>query len=556
MDTILLVAVNSKFIHSNPAIYSIKSFAEKCGREFNVPLPRISLCEFSVNDTEERILFEICDKRPDVIGFSVYIWNCNTVWRLCRKLRRVLPDTKIILGGPQVSFSAESLPFTDDDYDYIIQGEGEKPFFSLAGKIFANGFVPPREWNFFLTGKICKCDDTVELDEFPFIYTDENIKSFENRIVYYESSRGCPFRCAYCLSSLCGNVRSLSLERVKRDLKFFIDKKIPHIKFVDRTFNYDKKRAKEIWKFLIEKHNENFTDFHFEISADILDEESIEILNSAPVGLFKIEAGIQSYNEDTLREIGRISRLEILTENLKRIAEKNNITLHSDLIFGLPLENTDSFILSFNEAYKIRSHQLQLGFLKLLPGAPLNGMIEKHGFVFSEEPPYEIISNNYISFSDVIFMKKIEDVFEKYYNSGRFSFSLDYLEKFFETPFEMYKKIAEKSEEKNLIFQSVSTKILYCFLHDFFEDFSRENLPEFDRILLLDFYSSDRSNQLPSSLRYLSPENRKRKNELSEQGFRESLKSTLRFIGNEIYIFDYESKNPVTQKYDYKKADD
>ena len=549
---VLITALNSKFIHSNPAIYEIKTAYEKYENDFSVSMPKLLLKEFSVNDTEDSIIYSICEEMPDIIAFSVYIWNSMIIENLCKKIRKISPQAKIILGGPQVSFGIENTNFEYNDYDYLIIGEGERAFFVLISEIVNIKINNPCEWKYKRENKKVYCDTAENPEDYPLIYTEENLHLFDNRIIYYESSRGCPFKCAYCLSSVCGNVRGLSVERVKKDIDFFLTHEIRQVKFVDRTFNYDKKRANEIWEYLIEKANDNKTNFHFEIDADLIDESAIKILSKAPKGLIKFEAGIQSFNEKTLKEINRNCKLEKLSKNLKKIIKLQNINIHSDLIVGLPFEDKESFIFSFNKAYEIGSHQLQLGFLKLLPGAPLNEMIEKHEFVFSKYPPYEIISNKYLSSFDVLFFKKIEDVFERFFNSGRFIFSLKSLEKYFENPFKLFEKISENFKENNLLFSSVSTKNLYCFLHNFFKKNLDENSVEFDKILLLDYYCSERSEQIPIELKYLTASQKHIKEEfLLEHSLKKN--ECLRIIENEIYIFDYSEKNPVDERYNFTK---
>ena len=553
INKILLCALNSKFIHSTPAVYSLKNTALSYAEKFSVEFPHTVIKEFSINDTKDSIMYSILKENADVIGFSVYIWNCDYIQRLCRKIKTVSPDTMIILGGPQVSYGIQGMNFLSSDYDYIIEGEGERAFFSLISRICSNGFVPDEEWKFIFENKKCSAKHIENLSEIPFVYNEENLKTFDNRIIYYEASRGCPFRCAYCLSAVCGKVRGLELERVKSDLFFFLNHNVRQVKFVDRTFNYDKERAKEIWKFLIENGGEKTTNFHFEISADLLDEESIEILSTAPDGLFRIEVGIQSFNQKTLQAIGRKSDENILTENIKAIVMNGNMTVHADLIAGLPLENYESFKTSFNKAYSIKAHQLQLGFLKLLPGAPMNEMIEKYGYIFDENSPYEVIKNNDISYPELFQLKRIEDCFERVYNSARFIYSLSELEKLYETPYELYDALSEEFDKNDILFTAVSTKIIYGLLHEFYYkkigDEERRN--DFDKKLLLDFYCCERTDQLPVSLRYLSTESRKRKNALVEKGIKEDKNHYIRFIGKDVYIFDYSSKNPVTERYKY-----
>ena len=339
---VLLCALNSKFIHSCLAVHSLKKFA--VSRGYNKE--KISIKEFTINDNIDFILHGIFSENPETIAFSVYIWNVEYVSRLCRIIKKISPETEIILGGPEVSY-IEKHPFFDEkDFDFILKGEGEKSFYELIS-----------------SGKITN-EKILNLDELPFPYDEENICLFENRIVYYESSRGCPFSCAYCLSSAEKGVRFLSMERVKSDLEFFSSHNVKQVKFVDRTFNADKKRAYEIWQFIIANFSDGNMNFHFEIAADLLDENLISLLGTAPDGLIQLEIGIQSTKDETLVLSCRKTDTQKVLSNTKKLVEQGNINIHTDLIAGLPGETPEDFKQSFNDVYKLKSHQLQLGFLK------------------------------------------------------------------------------------------------------------------------------------------------------------------------------------------------
>lgn len=534
MKKINFVSVNSKFIHSSLAAAGIKKMYSAYEEKLGISLPFLAVTETTINDSFDSIIYSVMNG-ADVYAFSVYIWNISLVKRICRHIRLAQPDSIIILGGPEVSYGTD---FDESDYDYLISGEGERAFFALICEL--NGIQTPKEWKYSDDGKKRSCENIAKLDEILFPYSEDNIESYNGRIVYYEASRGCPFSCAYCLSSVCGNVRELSLERVFSDIDFFVTHRVPQVKFVDRTFNYSRKRACEIWKYIIEKEDCK-TNFHFEIGADLLGTQELEILFSCPDGRIQLEAGIQSTYEPALDECCRHTDAEKLFSNITKLVSGGNINIHVDLIAGLPYEGPGHFRQSFNDAYSLHAHQLQLGFLKLLNGAPLNGLTEKHGYVFSEYPPYEIVKNNCLSFKDITELKRVEDVLERFYNSGRFRRTLSEAEKLFESPYDMFLAFADELESKNLIFRPVSTKVLYNTLSVFLKKYGFNA----DKLLLLDFYTSEKSEIVPSELRYLA-ENRNKAGVLIKSDFqRGNKKAQIKFIGNDAYIIDYSERNPV-----------
>ncbi len=531
---VLLCALNSKFIHSCLAVHSLKKYAVSCG----YPKEKIIIKEFTINDTLDFILQNICSQDIDVIGFSVYIWNCEYVSKLCRLLKLIKPDVQILLGGPEVSYIQNHPFFEEGSFDFIIKGEGEKNFF-----------------NFLESGKISE-EKIADLNEIPFPYDEENISLFENRIVYYETSRGCPFSCAYCLSSAEKGVRFLNLERVKNELHFFSTHGVKQVKFVDRTFNADKKRSYEIWKFIIETFGNTDMNFHFEIAADLLDDRSISLLATAPDGLIQLEIGIQSTNDQTLSVSCRKTNTQQVLNNTAKLIQSGNINIHTDLIAGLPGESILHFKKSFNDVYNLNSHQLQLGFLKLLHGTEMENISKNYGFVFSPFSPYEIISNKDLSHPDILFLKKFEDVFERYYNSQRFILSLKMLETFFENPFEMFRKISEFFEERNLSFVSVSTKELYNLLHNFFKKNVDSDTEAFDKLLLCDFYFSEKSELVPTELRYLLLPNKTSTQKSSAilhlLGLQKERGLIVRFVGEDSYIVDYSNRNKINGRFEHQ----
>lgn len=456
---VVLATLNAKYIHVNLALRSIGKYCE----EFN---PEI--CEYTVNDNIDNIIASLHMKKADVIAFSCYIWNIEKVLYISECLKKANPSLKIILGGHEVSHDAESIMTENPRIDYIIRGEGEKPMLSLLGAIRENSDVSNVGSLTYRSGNDIKETHLTEhgsLNEYPFAY-DESIREFKGKIIYYESSRGCPFNCSYCLSGDNRKVDFLSLERVKRELLFFIENGVPLVKFVDRTFNADKERAKEIWKFIIE--NSKNTCFHFELAGSLIDEDAIALLKTAPKGIIQFEIGVQSTNEKTINAIGRSIEFEKIRHNVKKLLEADNIHIHLDLIAGLPYEDYESFKKSFDEVIKIRPHVLQLGFLKLLKGSKLRNEIDKYGYKYKEKAPYEVMENNFLSFDEIIKLKFIEELFERYYNSGDFTHSMDFLLKREASAFGIFEKIYDYFTRNALFDRSVSIEAHYEILEKIF----------------------------------------------------------------------------------------
>lgn len=508
---VLLCAINSQYIHSNPAVYFLKEAAKDYAD--------IEIREYSINDNYPALLYGILAAGAGTVAFSCYIWNIEIVSRLCKDIKSARPDIRIILGGPEVSYGIDHTALSPDDYNYILEGEGERSFPKLLADLQNKEFREP------------------ETDLWPEFYTAENLKHFTNRIIYYESSRGCPFKCAYCLSSVCGKVRFLPIERVKANIDTFTKGQVPLVKFTDRTANCNPGRFKEILCHIMSQENCNTT-FHFEIGADLLDDEELELLSRMPVGRVQLEAGIQSTNEETLEACVRKTSLEKIFYNLGKIMEFKNINLHGDLIAGLPYEGLERFKKSFNDLYSLRLHQLQLGFLKLLPGAPLNNIVEEHQYVFSAHTPYEVLKNKYISSEELGELKAVEDVLERYYNSGRFTGCLPILEACFDTPYDMYKALADRYRELGLLFGKISLDRQCDILMEFACEHGLGK--EFGVTMLTDFFSTNRQDLPPESIREFWQSSRRLK--LGPGG---------RCIDGKIYCFDYERKNPVTGKYSF-----
>ncbi|MFI3227584.1 MAG: DUF4080 domain-containing protein [Clostridia bacterium] len=457
----LLIAINSQYVHLNLAVRSLNASLNH----------KAEMMEFNINNEIGKVFADIVLKKPDLILFSTYIWNIDFVLNLASDLKKAMPKTKIVLGGPEVSFESKKIIAENDFIDYILCGECEEILPRFIQAVENGDNITD------LTGVVGReyADDTYNIvQDINVLKPISEIYNViePNKIYYYETARGCPFSCSYCLSgSIKDTTRYLDLERVFVDLKYFSDNNIPLVKFVDRTFNANKKRAKEIIRFCIE--NTGDTSFHFEVGADILDDEIIDLLNNAPHGKFQLEAGVQSCNEKTLEAVIRTTNLEKLAKNTTKIIEANNVHMHLDLIAGLPYEDFHSFGRSFSELFKLSPHHLQLGFLKLLKGSRLLAQAEEYGIVYRDYPPYEVISTNDITASELILLKDIEEVVERYYNADIGRNSLEILRNECPTPFVMFKIIAEDFRQKGYLSypMNISTKlqVLGEYIKDEFE---------------------------------------------------------------------------------------
>ncbi len=443
----LFVAINAKYVHTNIAVRYLTCYCGQSGLDCD-------FCEFTINEPKDSVLEKLYMSDCDAYGFSCYIWNIGRVLEICRNLKQLKPDCKIFLGGPEVSFDAEALLENNSCIDYIICGEGEIAVADFLKKIPDARCV--------IQGTKLKI-----MEDLPFPYTDEDLRNVVKgeKLVYYETSRGCPFNCAYCLSSVDCGVRFLSLDRVKTELKKFVDAGVMTVKFVDRTFNADKARAVEIWEYILNLGGDAC--FHFEIGADLLDDRSIELLEKAPKGKIQFEIGVQSTNPKTISKISRTMDFQTLSKNVKALKEKTNVALHLDLIAGLPYEDYNSFKASFNDVYNLSPDVLQLGFLKLLKGSSLRKDADKYGIVFNAYAPYDVFYTNWLTYEEVIKLKAVEDVLERYFNSGRFDKTLKVAVSFFDTPFAFYCKLSEFWNERGLIGQGVKRITLYQLLYDF-----------------------------------------------------------------------------------------
>lgn len=432
MKKILLVAINAKYIHSNLAVHSLCAYAKKNAYKEGM---EIEIAEYTINQSKDEILREIYEKGADMVCFSCYIWNIAYVEALVREIAKVCPDTELWLGGPEVSYNAVEVLLRLPEVKGVMRGEGERTFAELCGEL-------PLEKIESLTfrrknGAICEniWRKPMDLDELPFVY--QNMQEFEHKIIYYETSRGCPFSCSYCLSSIDKRLRFRSLSLVKQEIDFFLKNKVMQVKFVDRTFNCSHSHALEIWKY-IAGHDNGITNFHFEISADLLNEEELELIKTMRPGLIQLEIGVQSTNEETIREIRRTMDFDKLSRTVNILRNMGNVHLHLDLIAGLPFEDIKSFIKSFNDVYGLKPHQLQLGFLKVLKGSYMEVKKEDYKLVCKSEPPYEVLYTRRLSYRDVLELKGIEEMVEVHYNSRQFEHTLPLLERLFVSPYHMY----------------------------------------------------------------------------------------------------------------------
>lgn len=480
---VILTAINAKYIHSNLAVYCLRAFADKYRDQ-------IEIAEYTINQQLDDILMDLYKKKPDVLCFSCYIWNLTYVEELIREIKKIFPELPIWVGGPEVSYDAKDVLTRLPEVTGVMFGEGEETFLELMeyydneGKELAeikgiafrqpDGTVKENEWR-----------KTIDLSRVPFVYQD--MEDFKNKIIYYESSRGCPFSCSYCLSSVDKCLRFRDIELVKKELQFFIDEEVPQVKFVDRTFNCKHDHAMAIWKYIME-HDKGITNFHFEVAADLLNEEEIQLIEKMRPGLIQLEIGVQSTNPETIKEIRRTMRFEEVGRIVQRINQNQNVHQHLDLIAGLPFEGMESFKKSFDDVYALRPEQLQLGFLKVLKGSYMDEMKESYGLVYKSKPPYEVLYTNWLSYDEVLQLKMVEEMVEVYYNSRQFEYTIRNLENEFESAFELYYKLGKYYEEHALHMMSHSRITRYEILLGFVKSLGigKENL--YRELLTFDLY--------------------------------------------------------------------
>ena len=480
---ILLAACNAKYIHSNLAVYDLQAYASEY-------TDHIILKEYTINQQKDDIMRDIYLEHPDVVCVSCYIWNISFVKELMADLVKILPDADFWAGGPEVSYDAEKFLSENPEFTGVMVGEGEETFQELSGYYVKKN--PEKLEN--ITG-ICYRDgekiihngwrQIMDLSSIPFIY--KNLSEFKNRIIYYESSRGCPFSCSYCLSSVDKKLRFRDIEMVKKELQFFIDHKVPQVKFVDRTFNCKHDHAMAIWKY-INDHDNGVTNFHFEISADLLREEELQEMSTMRPGLIQLEIGVQSTNPDTIKAIHRTMDFEKLKGIVDRIHSFGNIHQHLDLIAGLPYEDYDSFRNSFNDVYALKPQQLQLGFLKVLKGSNMMEMCREYGIVYKNREPYEVLSTKWLDYDHVLKLKNVENMVEVYYNSGQFQKTLEYAESFFPDAFSIYEGLGIFYMEKGYGDVSHTRMRRYEILLEYLETVPGISRAEVADRMILDLY--------------------------------------------------------------------
>ena len=492
---VLLTTLNAKYVHSSLALRSLAAYCQRQG----VPA---GIKEYTINQSLFQIMRDIYREYPQVLGIACYIWNIRMVLELCSLIKKVMPEIQLILGGPEVSYDPEELLQLHKNIDYLVLGEGEEALANLlrciADKVPCQ--VPGVAFRRIQGGDTATYQTVRVLDEIPFAYGADDLEILKERIIYYETSRGCPFSCQYCLSSASSGVRYYSLQRVMEDLQKFIDHDVKQVKFVDRTFNARKDHYLPILRFLA--NTQCRTNFHLEIAADLLDDEAISILQTAPVGRFQLEIGIQSIHEPTLAAVCRKNDWEKIKKNVSTLRETKNMHLHVDLIVGLPFETMELFSRSFNAVYDLQPHMLQIGFLKLLKGSGIRNTAHVHEYVYSDEAPYEVLANRYLSYSEVRQLQLLEDVFNLTYNSGRFPATLKYVvERLFQgDAFKLYYALSCLWEKEKMDLVSHSPKTLYEVLIHFCQTIAPSQVNVLMEFLKFDALTTDNGSLRPDFL--------------------------------------------------------
>lgn len=537
---ILLAACNAKYIHSNLAVYDLKAYSSDYDEH-------VILKEYTINQPKDEILKDIYSSGADVVCFSCYIWNISFVRELIRDLVKILPKTAFWAGGPEVSYDAEKFLTEMPEMTGVMVGEGEKTFHDLL-EFYIDGKDSLEEISgiAYRTGdKIIRNGwrELMDLSAIPFVY--EHLEKFENRIIYYESSRGCPFSCSYCLSSIDKKLRFRDLELVKIELQFFLDHRVPQVKFVDRTFNCKHEHAMTIWKYILE-HDNGVTNFHFEISADLLREEEMELMSQMRPGLIQLEIGVQSTNPETIRAIHRHMDLKKLEHCVNRVHSFRNIHQHLDLIAGLPYEDYDTFHQSFNDVYQMKPDQLQLGFLKVLKGSLMQKEAEVYGIVYKEKEPYEVLSTNWLTYGEVLKLKMVESMVEVYYNSGQFWHTLEYLVPFEKDAFTFYEKLGSFYEKKGYSEISHSRMRRYEILLEYLQEETDVPTEVAAQKMLYDLYLREKLKKRPA---FASDQkqyetavwNYRKNNQVSKTAHIEV------FENGTVILFDYEKRDPLSK---------
>ena len=536
---ILLAACNAKYIHSNLAVYDLKAYSSDYDKE-------VLLREYTINQPKDEILKDIYGSGADVVCFSCYIWNISFVRELIRDLAKILPETAFWAGGPEVSYDAEKFLTEMPEMTGVLVGEGEKTFHDLLEYyIDGKGSLGEIRGIAYRDGEEIRHNgwrELMNLSEIPFVY--EHLEEFENRIIYYESSRGCPFSCSYCLSSIDKKLRFRDLELVKKELQFFLDYKVPQVKFVDRTFNCKHEHAMAIWKYILE-HDNGVTNFHFEVSADLLRDEEMDLMAKMRPGLIQLEIGVQSTNPETIRAIHRHMDLDKLKRCVDRVHSFRNIHQHLDLIAGLPYEDYDTFHRSFNDVYQMKPDQLQLGFLKVLKGSLMQGEAEKYGIVHKEKEPYEVLSTNWLPYGDVLKLKAVESMVEVYYNSGQFQHTLEYLVPLAKDAFTFYESLGAFYEKKGYSEISHSRMRRYEILLEYLQEETDVSVEKASQKMLYDLYLREKLKKRPS----FAPDQKVYETAIWDYRKANYIPKTAHievFEDGRAVLFDYERRDPLS----------
>lgn len=582
---ILLVAINAKYIHTNPAVYLLRANAGKFRKDMKVR-------EFTINQSTDDILHEIIEEKPEFIGFSCYIWNIDMVKRLLRECKKLLPDTLVWLGGPEAEAGAESLLQEYPQVDGIMYGEGETVLPELLHYYFSRDDVKNSNMaeNQFrcsaiesIPGIVIRTENgivktspttSVDMDRLVFPYDAEVLEQTKGKILYYESSRGCPFHCSYCLSSEDNHVRFRSVDKVKADLRVFLDARIPQVKFVDRTFNCNHERMTELLQFLSEQDN-GITNFHFEIGGDLLTEDEIRLLGRFRPGAIQLEIGVQTTNPEVMKRIGRVNKKEALFANVRMLLQHGKQHVHLDLIAGLPGEDMQSFIRSFDEVHNLHPHQLQLGFLKVLGNTRISRETEEYGIKYRDYPPYEVLETDSISYRELLELKQVEDMVEIYYNSGQFAEELRFLENFLRrntwknndgssfSAYEMYRGLAavyfSRFEKGMQSSRMAKYEVLIAYIKSLTEEELHDTVVQ---LAVFDCYARERKKARPGFSLQNDGERRIRamqrencdsieyRSENHAEHFTIDIKKTAETgtaaLRENIAIFDYGKRSPIT----------
>ena len=536
---ILLAACNAKYIHSNLAVYDLKAYSSDYDKE-------VLLREYTINQPKDEILKDIYGSGADVVCFSCYIWNISFVRELIRDLAKILPETAFWVGGPEVSYDAENFLTEMPEVTGVLVGEGEKTFHDLLEYyIDGKGSLGEIRGIAYRDGEEIRHNgwrELMNLSEIPFVY--QHLEEFENRIIYYESSRGCPFSCSYCLSSIDKKLRFRDLELVKKELQFFLDHKVPQVKFVDRTFNCKHEHAMAIWKYILE-HDNGVTNFHFEVSADLLRDEEMDLMAKMRPGLIQLEIGVQSTNPETIRAIHRHMDLDKLERCVDRVHSFRNIHQHLDLIAGLPYEDYDTFHRSFNDVYQMKPDQLQLGFLKVLKGSLMKEEAEKYGIVHKEKEPYEVLSTQWLPYGDVLKLKAVESMVEVYYNSGQFQHTLEYLVPLAKDAFTFYESLGAFYEKKGYSEISHSRMRRYEILLEYLQEETDVSVEKASQKMLYDLYLREKLKKRPS----FAPDQKVYETAIWDYRKANHIPKTAHievFEDGRAVLFDYERRDPLS----------